>query len=126
MIRMPPSQYITTISKSTSWGGAIELGILAAHYSTEISSVDVETGRIDHFSPESGSSTGMRAIFIYSGIHYDAASLAPMVEAPDEWHQTLFPIVCSLFLSPTKRGLIRGTEIFGGLGSRISSCEETR
>jgi ubiquitin thioesterase OTU1 len=97
---MPPSQYITTISKPTSWGGAIELGILAAHYSTEISSIDVETGRIDHFSPsEPGtSSTGMRAILIYSGIHYDAASLAPMVEAPDEWHQTLFPIVRSRLL----------------------------
>ncbi|KIM48893.1 hypothetical protein M413DRAFT_89393 [Hebeloma cylindrosporum] len=92
ILGMPPSQYITTISKPASWGGAIELGILAAHYSTEISSVDVETGRIDHFSPGSGASTGMRAIFIYSGIHYDAASLAPMVEAPDEWHQTLFPI----------------------------------
>ena len=97
VISMPPSQYITTISKPTSWGGAIELGILAAHYATEISSVDVETGRIDHFSPGSGNSTGMRAIFIYSGIHYDAASLAPMVEAPDEWHQTIFPIVCYLF-----------------------------
>jgi len=96
---MLPSQYITTISKPNSWGGAIELGILAAYYSTEISSVDVETGRIDHFSPgEPGtSSTGMRAIFLYSGIHYDVVSLAPMVEAPDEWHQTLFPIVCSRF-----------------------------
>jgi len=94
ILGMLPSQYIATISKPTSWGEAIELGILAAHYSTEISSVDVETGRIDHFFPgesETGS-TGMRAIFLYSGIHYDAASLAPMVEAPDEWHQTLFPI----------------------------------
>lgn len=99
---MPPSQYINTISKPTSWGGAIELSVLASHYSTEIASIDVESGRIDHFSPTSHSeesgpgpaaSTGMRAILIYSGIHYDAATLAPMVEAPDEWHQSLFPIV---------------------------------
>ncbi|KJA27468.1 hypothetical protein HYPSUDRAFT_35361 [Hypholoma sublateritium FD-334 SS-4] len=91
--RMPPSQYIDTITKPTSWGGAIELSILAAHYSAEIASVDVETGRIDRFAPgESGSLSVMRAILVYSGIHYDAATLAPMADAPAEWHQTLFPI----------------------------------
>ena len=26
----------------------------------------------------------------------------------------------------TRQGLIRGTEIFGGLGSHIGSCEKTR
>ena len=97
---MPRSNYIATISNPTSWGGAIELGILAAHYRTEIASIDVETGRIDHFSP--GESGGvMRCILIYSGIHYDAASLAPVVDAPNEWHQTLFPVV-SLFPIPRK------------------------
>lgn len=90
---MSPAQYVATISKSTSWGGAIELSVLAAHYGTEIASVDVETGRIDHFSPGEHGNAANRAILIYSGIHYDAASLAPMPDAPDEWHQTLFPIV---------------------------------
>ena len=90
---MPTSKYIATISNPTSWGGAIELGILAAHYQTEIASIDVETGRIDHFSPGESGAT-MRCILIYSGIHYDAASLAPVADAPSEWHQTLFPVVC--------------------------------
>jgi hypothetical protein len=99
--RMPTSEYITTISNPTSWGGAIELGILAAHYRTEIASIDVETGRLDHFSPgESGGA--MRCILIYSGIHYDAASMAPVADAPAEWHQTLFPVV-SLFLISLER-----------------------
>jgi ubiquitin thioesterase OTU1 len=49
---MPPPKYIDTISKPTSWGGAIELSILAKHYNTEIASVDVETGRIDRFRVE--------------------------------------------------------------------------
>lgn len=84
---------MTTILKPSSWGGAIELGILASHYNAEIASIDVETGRIDHFSPSAAASSDMRCIVIYSGIHYDAASLAPMMEAPSEWHQTLFPIV---------------------------------
>ncbi|PPQ64685.1 hypothetical protein CVT26_002775 [Gymnopilus dilepis] len=92
ILGMPPAQYIATISKPTSWGGAIELSILAAHYGTEIASIDVETGRVDHFAPGENSTANNRAILIYSGIHYDAASLAPMPDAPDEWHQTLFPI----------------------------------
>ena len=44
----------------------------------------------------------MRCILIYSGIHYDAASLAPVADAPTEWHQTLFPVV-SLFLISLKQ-----------------------
>ena len=90
--RYPPSEYIARILKPDTWGGAIELTVLAKHYGTEIASIDVETGRIDHFSPGDMGS-GMRCLMIYSGIHYDAATLAPMAEAPAEWHQTLFPIV---------------------------------
>ncbi|PBK78278.1 OTU-domain-containing protein [Armillaria solidipes] len=87
----PPADYISTILKPATWGGAIELGILAAHYKTEICSIDVETGRVDHF-PAGPHGSGMRCILIYSGIHYDAATLAPMLEAPNEWHQTVFPV----------------------------------
>ncbi|KAF9075156.1 hypothetical protein BDP27DRAFT_1315595 [Rhodocollybia butyracea] len=91
ILGMPPSKYIETILKPSTWGGAIELTILAAHYRTEICSIDVETGRIDQFTPTTDHG-GMRCIVIYSGIHYDAATLAPMLEAPFEWHQTMFPI----------------------------------
>lgn len=85
--------YIATILRPATWGGAIELGILAKHYGTEIASIDVETGRFDRFEPPLEASTGNRCIVIYSGIHYDAASLAPMADAPPEWHQTVFPII---------------------------------
>lgn len=37
-----------------------------------------------------------RCIVVYSGIHYDAATLAPMEDAPGEWHQSIFPIVSFL------------------------------
>ena len=88
--------YIDYILKPSSWGGAIELSILATHYSSEIASIDVETGRIDHFAPFSTSPSPVaptnRGILIYSGIHYDAASLAPTVDAPPDFHQTVFPI----------------------------------
>ncbi|KII88383.1 hypothetical protein PLICRDRAFT_54223 [Plicaturopsis crispa FD-325 SS-3] len=91
----PVEEYISTILRPATWGGAIELAALATHYRTEISSVDVETGRIDHFTPASESDSGNRCVLIYSGIHYDAATLAPMAEAPSEWHQTVFPVVSS-------------------------------
>ncbi|KAL1947878.1 hypothetical protein VTO73DRAFT_13602 [Trametes versicolor] len=85
----PREEYIETIQKPNAWGGAIELSILAAHYSTEIASVDVETGRVDRFSPPPEHDSGNRAIVIYSGIHYDAVTAAPMLDAPDEFHQTI-------------------------------------
>ena len=75
----------------SSWGGAIELSILASHYNAEIASIDVETGRIDRFQPSTGKAS-QRAVLIYSGIHYDAATLAPMADAPADFHQTMFPI----------------------------------
>lgn len=89
--RHPREQYIQTILKPVSWGGAIELAILASHYNTEIASIDVETGRIDRFTPTSGPASN-RCILVYSGIHYDAATLAPMLDAPSDFHQTMFPI----------------------------------
>ncbi|KDQ60962.1 hypothetical protein JAAARDRAFT_124736 [Jaapia argillacea MUCL 33604] len=91
----PRDEYISTILKPTSWGGAIELAIFAKHYSTEIASVDVETGRIDHFTPPPASDSGSRCVVIYSGIHYDAASLAPFADAPTDFHQTVFPVISS-------------------------------
>ncbi|KZP19562.1 OTU-domain-containing protein [Athelia psychrophila] len=89
----PRDEYIATILKPASWGGAIELSVLSAHYKTEISSIDVETGRVDRFEPSSGNESGSRCILIYSGIHYDAATLSPIKDAPADFHQTVFPIM---------------------------------
>jgi len=133
ILGMPPSQYIDTISKPTSWGGAIELSILAAHYSTEIASIDVETGRIDHFAPGEYSATSprMRAVLIYSGIHYDAASLSPMVDAPDEWHQTLFPVQSSdpssdpiLIAAKKLADILRSKKAFTNTATFDLKCEQ--
>jgi len=33
-----------------------------------------------------------RCIVMYSGIHYDATSLAPTESAPVDFHQTVFPV----------------------------------
>ena len=30
-------------------------------------------------------------MLVYSGIHYDAATVAPILDAPDDFHQTVVP-----------------------------------
>lgn len=47
VLGMEPEQYRQRILKKTTWGGAIELAILSQVYSTEIDSVDVQSGRVD-------------------------------------------------------------------------------
>ncbi|KAH9958309.1 OTU-domain-containing protein [Russula dissimulans] len=93
MLGHPRDEYIRTILSPNSWGGAIELTILAAHYGTEIASIDVETGRVDRFrpGPSSSSSSNSRALLIYSGIHYDATVLAPTPDAPQEFCASVVP-----------------------------------
>lgn len=64
--RRTPEEYIATILKPTSWGGAIELAIFAQHFSTEICSIDVQTGRVDRFGQDAGYDTFV--MLVYSGI----------------------------------------------------------
>jgi ubiquitin thioesterase OTU1 len=129
----PAPQYISKILQPNTWGGAIELAILASHFNTEISSVDVETGRIDHFSPGGGDDggSGMRCVLIYSGIHYDAATVAPVVDAPAEWHQTIFPIRSSsdasdpiLVAAKKLAGLLRERKAFTNTATFDLKCED--
>jgi len=84
----PRDEYIQTILKPQSWGGAIELSVFSNHYGAEICSIDVETGRIDRFGSDKDYTS--RCILLYSGIHYDAVSLAPVPDAPLDFHETLF------------------------------------
>ncbi|KAG1756652.1 uncharacterized protein EDB91DRAFT_1093798 [Suillus paluster] len=122
--------YIATILKPSTWGGAIELGILAKHYGTEIASIDVETGRVDRFEPPLETSTGNRCILVYSGIHYDAASLAPMADAPPEWHQTVFPIISAdeedPILAAAKKlvTILRGKKAYTNTATFDLKCED--
>lgn len=89
MLGQPRDQYIRKILSKDTWGGAIELSIFAKHYKTEISSFDVATGRCDRFAEGQYPS---RCLLVYSGIHYDAVTLAPMRDAPADFHTTIFPV----------------------------------
>ncbi|KAJ6597085.1 hypothetical protein DFH09DRAFT_111441 [Mycena vulgaris] len=126
ILGMPPATYISKILTPSTWGGAIELGILASHYQTEIASIDVETGRIDHFTPSGIEFPENRCLVIYSGIHYDAATLAPMADAPGDWHQTVFPTRSEDVLVAAKRlaDLLRAKRAFTNTATFDLKCEE--
>ncbi|BGP37862.1 ubiquitin-specific protease otu1 [Rhodotorula kratochvilovae] len=74
MLGRPPAQYIETILRPGSWGGAIELAVFAKHFRAEIWSIDVQTGRVDRFGEGAGFETF--ALIVYSGIHYDALTFS--------------------------------------------------
>lgn len=50
VLGMDPRRYTERMLKSETWGGAIELAVIAKAYQTEIDSVDVQTGRADRGS----------------------------------------------------------------------------
>lgn len=64
--------YMSWICQENSWGGAIELQILANHFDITICSLDVNSLRVDQFNPGKDNFV----IVVYSGIHYDAVCLS--------------------------------------------------
>ena len=80
------SGYCKWIMRDDSWGGAIEISILAKYYDTEIDVVDTQTSRIDRFGEDMN--FPKRVFVIYDGIHYDPLVMEPLI--PGEPMQTLF------------------------------------
>lgn len=65
-----PEAYCEWITKPNSWGGAIELGILAEWLDVRIVCLDIELGRFMNFQNEVKEPSRFVAL-VYSGIHYD-------------------------------------------------------
>ncbi|KAF8609936.1 OTU-domain-containing protein [Ceratobasidium sp. AG-I] len=117
------ASYMNAMSKNTTWGGAIELSIFSDYYHTEIDSYDVETGRCDKFGEGKYEN---RCILMYSGIHYDAVSLAPIRDAPPEFHTTVFPTDGSAHVSQAAAKLasqLRASRKFTNTSTFDLKCE---
>ncbi|CAL8120107.1 unnamed protein product [Orchesella dallaii] len=65
----PNEEYVSWIKKPESWGGGIELSILAEFYGMQISVVDTQSLHISNFGEDQNYS--QRIFIIYDGIHYD-------------------------------------------------------
>ncbi|KAL6196334.1 hypothetical protein ACLB2K_031949 [Fragaria x ananassa] len=98
----PNEEYCAWILNPEKWGvflvecyfvistGAIELSILADYYGREIAAYDIQTTRCDLYGQEKNYSE--RVMLIYDGLHYDALSMSPFEEAPEEFDQTIFAV----------------------------------
>lgn len=67
-------KYCQWILKKDSWGGAIELGILAEWFKVRINCLDIELGKFIRFENEANKPDNF-IVLIYLGIHYDILSL---------------------------------------------------
>lgn len=88
LLEQSTEDYVRWILLPSSWGGAIELGILADYYECQIASIDVKTGKLYVFGSEKW--TAERAYILYSGIHYDAVALSPGPSYPSRLDSTRF------------------------------------
>ncbi|RCK56105.1 Ubiquitin thioesterase OTU1 [Candida viswanathii] len=70
----PRDEYCDWIRKKESWGGAIELGILADWFNVRIVCIDIELGNFIRFENEKKTPEKF-IILIYSGIHYDVLAM---------------------------------------------------
>lgn len=83
-----PSEYAAKMQRETTWGGGVELAVLAKEHRLELAALDVINGVTHVFGQGQGYTT--RGYLVYSGIHYDALVLLPTPGAPVEFASTLF------------------------------------
>lgn len=65
----PNAEYCDWICKKNSWGGAIEISILAKFYGIEIAVVDSLNAIVNKFGEDM--SYSQRAFLVFDGLHYD-------------------------------------------------------
>ena len=69
----PNREYCEWIQRPDSWGGAIELSVLASEYGIEIAVVDTLNAIVNRFGEDKD--YPLRVFLIFDGIHYDALFL---------------------------------------------------
>lgn len=74
MLGMAPETYCKRMRQPATWGGAIELAILAQHFATELIAVDVGSGVVHTFGEGQGFEE--RAWLVYSGMCLSARCAA--------------------------------------------------
>lgn len=72
----PNSDYCKWIKDDKSWGGAIEISILANYYGIEIAVVDTINAIINRFGEDQD--YPLRVFLLFDGIHYDPLYLEPL------------------------------------------------
>ena len=81
-------EYCSWIMKPETWGGEIEISILAEHFSAEICVIAIESMTYKIYG-EGGSK---RIFLLYDGIHYDAITRNFQEDGPKEIDITTFEV----------------------------------
>jgi ubiquitin thioesterase OTU1 len=69
ILGQPREKYKSWILESSSWGGAIELGVLSAALGIELVAIEVRGGHVYRFGQ--GAAAGLRGFLVFDGVHYD-------------------------------------------------------
>ncbi|CAI9787819.1 unnamed protein product [Fraxinus pennsylvanica] len=101
LLEKPNEEYCAWILNPEKWGGGIELAILAEYYGLEIAAYDIQTTRCDLYGQ--GKNYSERVMLIYDGLHYDALAMSPVEGAPEEFDQTIFPVLADRTVGPVER-----------------------
>eukprot|EP01102_Stenamoeba_stenopodia_P019993 TRINITY_DN7660_c0_g1_i1.p1 TRINITY_DN7660_c0_g1~~TRINITY_DN7660_c0_g1_i1.p1 ORF type:complete len:375 (+),score=82.46 TRINITY_DN7660_c0_g1_i1:167-1291(+) len=84
----PNEEYVKWIQDKDSWGGAIEVSILADYYKTEIAVISIEDLKVYIYGE--GKGYNQRVALIYDNIHYDPLALTFEKNLPEEMDVTIF------------------------------------
>jgi ubiquitin thioesterase OTU1 len=90
MLDRSVNEYLEWITKSTSWGGGIELLILSKFFAVEICIINVET--LNHVIYGQDGNFMKRIYLLYSGIHYDAITRNIYEDMEEETDERVFDI----------------------------------
>jgi ubiquitin thioesterase OTU1 len=98
----PNADYVAWILQTDSWGGAIEVSILSAHYGIELDVVDITNAMINRFGEDRR--YPMRGFLLYDGVHYDPLYLESLNGEPQK---TLFSVEDEQFVFDMAQNLAK-------------------
>ncbi|KAF4672115.1 hypothetical protein FOL47_000886 [Perkinsus chesapeaki] len=79
VLEQPPKKYSKWICKDTSWGGYIELSILAPHFGVQINTIGIMTGHFYKY-PQDVSENTPCVYLLHDGAHYDYVASQSLVD----------------------------------------------
>ncbi|KAL8436757.1 hypothetical protein Efla_002189 [Eimeria flavescens] len=74
VLEAPPAAYVRRLRAASTWGGYLELTVLAEQLQQQLAVVDAESGRMDIYGEKY---KHRRSFLLYDGIHYDPLMGAP-------------------------------------------------
>jgi ubiquitin thioesterase OTU1 len=104
-----PDTYCRQIKSPDTWGGDIDIAILAEYWGICVRNISVQDGHVYSYNEDAEN----MCIIVYSGIHYDAIALSPSeppftrATAPMDWDVKQFRTDDTLVLGKAKELVAR-------------------